>query len=114
MSKSQGKRSIKTQGTSKTNSHYTASIVTSTKEDKAVHVLLYKTHYGHSISLGHLRIKETDRLETAGKLPQGVTFQRILDDVRDNLGERFERIHLITRKDIHNIEKTFGLKTAYR
>lgn len=79
-----------------------------------MHVLLYKTHYGHSISLGHLQIKETDRLEIACKLAQGITFQRILDDVCDNLGERFELIHLITQKDIHNIEKTIGLKIMQR
>ena len=115
MSKSQGKRSFKTQGSSKTNSHCTASmIVTSHKEDTTVNVLLHKTHYGHSPSLGHLSISESDKLEIAGKLTQGITFQRILDDVRDNLGERFERIHLLTRKDITNIERSFGLRTTQR
>ena len=79
-----------------------------------MNVLLHKTHYGHSPSLGHLRISESDKLEIAGKLAQGITFERILDDVRDNLGERFDRIHLLTRKDITNIERSFGLRTTQR
>lgn len=45
-----------------------------------------------------------------GQLAQGVTFERILDDIRDNVGTRFDRIHLVTRKDIANIEKAYGLK----
>ena len=105
---------MKTQGSSKTDSHCTAAmVVTTSKDDKAVHVL-HKTHYGHTASLGHLRLKEKDRLAVAGKLAQGVTFQRILDDVRDSVNGSFERMHLMTRKDIHNIDKAFGIHTFQR
>ena len=38
-----------------------------------------------------------------------MTIQHILDTIRDNVGDRFERIHLISRKDIRNIERAYGL-----
>jgi len=38
----------------------------------------------------------------------------ILDIIRDNLGEQLHRIHLLTRKDITNIERTYGLKGTQR
>ena len=36
----------------------------------------------------------------AGQLLQGVSFQHILDNVRDNVDGELKRIHLLTRKDI--------------
>lgn len=50
----------------------------------------------------------------AGKLAQGVNVQHIIDEIRDNLGDRLERIHLITRKDIANIERSYGLQGSRR
>ena len=50
----------------------------------------------------------------AGKLSQGVDIQRILDDIRDKLGQGYSRIHLLTRKDISNIEKAYCSKGIQR
>lgn len=74
----------------------------------------YSTHYGHEKSLGHLRLLDSERVAIAGQLARGVDFQHILDNIRDTLGGRFQRIHLLTRKDITNIEKGYGLKVAQR
>ncbi len=71
--------------------------------------MVCKTHYGHEISLAHLRIPEKDRLAIAEKLTAGVEFQRILDDVRDSIGDTCKRIHLLTRKYLNNIEKAYIL-----
>ena len=57
---------------------------------------------------------ESERLAIARQLAQGVNIQHILDNIRDNLGTQFHRIHLLTRKDIYNIEKIYGLKVAQR
>ena len=59
------------------------------------------------MSLAHLRILEEDKLAISGKLAAEVEFQCILDDVRDNIGDNYQRIHLITRKDVKNIEQTY-------
>lgn len=37
-----------------------------------------------------------------------------MDNIRDNLGKDFRRIHLLTRKDITNIERTYGLQGAQK
>ena len=46
-------------------------------------------------------------------MSQGVTFQRILDDIREDTG-KLNRLHLTTRQDIRNIERCFGLKTSQK
>ena len=66
-------------------------------------------HYSHEIELGHLRLPENVRLAIAGKLRQGVSIEHILDDICDSVGTTVERIHLLTRKDMHNIETSFNL-----
>ena len=72
----------------------------------------WPTHYGHSMLLGHLRLTENDRLSISGKLLQGVTFERILDDIRSSTNNTIQRIHLTTRKDIVNIQQIYGLREA--
>ena len=69
-----------------------------------------KTHYGHKISLGHLRLSKQDKLSVAGQLLQGVNFDSLLDKVRDNVGTKLQRIHLIVKKDLYNIERAFHLE----
>ena len=114
-SKATGQRHVKTQGTSKINSHCTASLtVYREKGSEGIKVKVHKTHYRHKPSLGHLRLLDSDRIAIAGQLAQGVDFQHILDNIRDNLGKEFFRIHLLTRKDIINIEGTYGLRGAQR
>ncbi len=73
---------MKTQGTSKISGYCTAAIIALIKSDNCLDVMVCKTHYGHEMSLAHLRIPEKDRLAIAGKLSAGVEFQQILDDVR--------------------------------
>ena len=72
-------------------------VVTTERNGREVHLKMCTTHYGHQLSLGHYR-----KLYVAGQLAQGVSFQHILDGIRDSVAERFKRIHLITRKDIAN------------
>ena len=50
----------------------------------------------------------------AAQLAQGVTFQRILDNIRDSVAHKLDRSHLATRKDIANIERAFGLQRVIK
>ncbi len=110
-SNSTGKRKSPEHTSSKLDSYCTAAIV-ATVSDYTNYIKIYvcKTHYGHECRLGYTRLQSTLRQCVAGKLTQGVEVDRILDDVRDNIGGRLERIHLITRKDIANIERAYGLR----
>ena len=49
-----------------------------------VSIVYCKTHHNHKIELGHLRLPESTRLEIAAKLHNGVSIERILDDIRDS------------------------------
>ena len=60
--------------------------------------------------MGHLHLSQGDRDKIAASLSKGVTFEKILDDIRDNVDTSFSHIHLLSRKDLQNIERAFGLK----
>lgn len=108
-------QSLKNQGTSKLNAYCTAAIVlTQNEQNPQIQANICTTHYGHSISVGHIWLPKEDRLTIAAKISQGVDFERILDDIRERIGENVKRLHLATRKDIQNIERSFGLKTAQK
>ena len=69
-----------------------------------VRVEYISTHYNHTKQLGHLRLSNTTRLTIASKLQQGITSQRILDDIRDTQHvTHIIREQLLSRKDITNI-----------
>ena len=113
--KGSGQRHLKTQGKSKINNYCTASLIVSKdKLTRCINVQVHSTHYGHKLSLGHLRIPDEECTAIAQQLRQGVDFQHILDKIRDNVGKQFQRLHLLTRKDINNIEQSYGLKGTQR
>ena len=96
-SKGSGQRHLRTQGTSKINNYCTASLIVSKdKLQRCINVQVHSTHYGHKLSLGHLRICDEERTAIAQQLRQGVDFQHILDKIRDNVGKQFQRLHLLT------------------
>ena len=49
-----------------------------------------------------------------GKIAQGITFERILDDDCDNLKseDSLERFHLLNRQDLWNISRQFSLQNS--
>ena len=79
-----------------------------------VHVFVCHTHYGYDKSLEHLRIPALQREMIASKLQQGVSRDRILEDIRDDFSCKFQRKHLIEKQDIVNIERAFGLRKLQR
>jgi hypothetical protein len=105
-SASKGLRAMKSQGTSKIDSYCTAKIHLHYLKNGEVKAHITNTHYGHKISLGHLRLSKQDRLSIAGQLLQGVNFESILDKARDNVGTKLKRVHLIIKKDIYNVERS--------
>jgi hypothetical protein len=109
-------RSLKCQGTSKAILHCTAHIfATINMKTKTVQVRYNATHYNHDTQLGHLRIPNTTRMMIASKLRQGVTTQRILDDIRDpEQRNGINREHLVNRKDIRNIQNQYNIEGIKR
>ena len=44
------------------------------------------------------------QMKIAAQLQQGVTIERIMDNIRENTTEGITREHLVTKQDIHNIK----------
>lgn len=71
------KRASKVQGSKKINFNCTSQIkIEVNKLNRSVFIKFYKTHYGHSIDLQHLKIPKTDRMTIAQKLASGVAVTR--------------------------------------
>lgn len=83
-------------------------------ENSGLQVEVVKTHYGHECTLGHIRIPAESRLFIAKQLSEGVSFDNLLDKVRDSVSTCLERIHLLTRKDLNNIERAFSIRQEKR
>ena len=106
-------RQLKTQGSSKINQHCTASLTVVHSKD-GLKVDICQQHYGHEQSLGYIRLSQSAHQYIAAQLSKGVSFDRILDDVRDSVGLSLQRIHLLTKKDIQNIERAHNIKGIQR
>ena len=107
MSRSTEQGYVKTQGTSKLSCYCTAAISVKIESETCLEVTIHTTHYGHRMSLAHVCLSDSDKVAIAGKLSLGVDIQHILDDVRDNIGSKYQRLHLLTRKYIKNIERAY-------
>ncbi|XP_050310525.1 uncharacterized protein LOC126746346 [Anthonomus grandis grandis] len=104
------KRHLKTQGTNKINGTCPAGITLSGGDDIKWTCKIIKNHVGHNKDLGHLNLSSLERKICAEKIASKVHFQVILNDIRDSVSDsKLQRLHLLTRKDLFNIEKSYNL-----
>ena len=101
-------------GTCKINNNCTSTIKASQLKDGKIHVNTCFTHYGHEKDIHHISLTKRQRQHLASKLQQGVSKDKIMDEIRDNFGSEFQRIHLLERRDLHNIRHAFGLDDVQR
>ena len=105
-----GERELKSQGTSKIRAHCSAHIkATKYLKTNRTQVQYTTTHYNHATQLGHLRISNSMRTMIAEKLKQGITGERIIEDIRSIKNRDIDREHLVSQKDIQNIRKQFNI-----
>lgn len=66
---------------------------------------------GHTQSIRFLRSTKDERDELAGKLKQGVTPDRILDDIRESVAslDDIDRIHIVDKRDLYNFVRDYNL-----
>lgn len=112
VSQSKGIKNPKKKGTAKTNVHCTASITCFELPDGKLEVKICSTHYGHDSELQHLRLTQTEKFQIVEQLCRGVPRDMVLDNVHASTGSELERIHLITMKDVKNIEKAYGIQAS--
>ena len=115
ISKGQGKRQMKTQGTCKVGKMCTAHIKASKDQlTGIVNVFYCSTHHNHDVSLGHLRMPNETRMKIANQLQQGVTIERIMDNIRNNIAGGITREHLVSKQDVHNVKNQYNIEGIIR
>ena len=55
-------------------------------------------------------MQEDTRMNIAAQLQQGITIQRIMDNIRGNTTSGITREHLVTKQDIHNIRNYYNIE----
>ena len=71
----------------------------------------YCGHYhSHKRELSHFPVPVEVKNCIASKLQAGVPIERILDDVRDTIHDHIEREHLLSRRDVFNIQRHLNIQ----
>ncbi|KAH1022594.1 hypothetical protein HUJ04_011974, partial [Dendroctonus ponderosae] len=101
-SRSLGVRHLKSQGTKKINEYCPAGIQVVIDNERGNHEITFvRTHVGHQNDLSHLFLTKEERTMIATKIAMKIPFDAILDDI--------QRLHLLTKKYVFNIEACFNL-----
>jgi hypothetical protein len=111
------KRQVKMQGYDKIGRTCPAHIKAKISNDGIISVRYVSTHLCHTDTydqLGHIRLSRKDREWLAGKLALQVPIEVVLKDVRNQLDGSLQRLHIISKKDLHNIERSFNLNKPER
>lgn len=109
-SRSTGKRSLKIMSLSKINGFCPATITSKVNENGEVSVNFLKTHIGHKPEMKHISLTTEERQNIAVKLAGKMPHDEILREIRRSVtNSHLRRIHLTTKKDILNIERSFNL-----
>jgi hypothetical protein len=105
---------LKTQGSHKINAVCPSSITLKQKMDDGVcEITVQETHVGHQCELGHLNLSQSERENLAGKIASKIPFDDILDNIRNSICDsNLERLHLLTKKDLYNIEFCYNLSST--
>ena len=66
--------------------HLRTLILTEKTDSTECEADICKTHYGHEMQLGHIKIATTEKVLIASKRKAGITKERILQDIRESIG----------------------------
>ncbi|GFT08449.1 uncharacterized protein TNCV_2324661 [Trichonephila clavipes] len=58
-----------------------------------------------------MKITREEKEDIAKKLENKIPVEAILDDIRNSINQKLERIHLITRQDIKNIKEEYNISS---
>ena len=100
-------------GSCKIQQNCTAGIKVTKRDDGKILAEICHTHHGHKKEVQHTWLSKGRRKEIAACLQQGVSRDRILNDIREDATKHsdleFKRHHLVDKKDIGNIKTSFAL-----
>lgn len=110
-----GERHLKSQGSCKVGIQCTAHIKAHQDKTSGVVIVNYcPFHSSHPIKLAHIIMDDSTRTSIAIKLKDGVSMEKILDDIRDTVTDHVSRVHLVTRQDLYNIKRQYNIEGIAR
>ena len=113
VSESKNLRNLKSQGSNKISGFCPAGIkLVQDNNTGQCEVHYIQTHVGHTNDLGHLPLSTEERDVLVMKIAAKIPLDTILDELRENICNSLERVQLVTRKDLHNIEAAFSLTSG--
>lgn len=105
-----GERTLKIQGSKKIGGKCPASMRVKACADGKHSVHFVSTHVGHEQELCHLQLTKKERDMLASSLANKIPADAVLGQIRESISDSaLERIHLVTKKDLYNIEQTYNL-----
>ncbi|GFY70187.1 MULE domain-containing protein [Trichonephila inaurata madagascariensis] len=101
---------LKILGSNKINTYCPAAFKVTEHTDGKCVVSYQKMHIGHQNALGHLFLTADEKKIIASKIAAQILLDNILDEIKNSISDAgLQRIHLLTKNDLHNIKKTFNL-----
>jgi hypothetical protein len=110
----EGKRQLKSQGTSKIGDQCSAYMKANVNKDNTVTVYYYTTHYNHQTKIAHLKMPEKLEVKFAKKLELGVLMERILDDIKDAMDGSITKELFVKRQHLYNIKRKYNIDNNTR
>ncbi|XP_054277248.1 uncharacterized protein LOC128996145 [Macrosteles quadrilineatus] len=109
------KRKTKIQGSCKINGFCPSAMKATFFENGNIEVEYCETHVGHTCDLAHKLLTFNERQDIAGKINNKIPYDTILEEVRSTFKpDMLKRIHLLTKNDLYNIKREFGLNETMR
>lgn len=109
------KREIKIQGSRKLNGFCPCGLKVKFFTDGKINVEYCSTHIGHKTEFAHLPLTFEERQDVATQLANKIPLDTVLGKVRSTIKKQeLERVHLLTKKDLYNIEGEFNLNETVR
>jgi hypothetical protein len=103
-----GLRHLKIQRSNKIEAFCHTSIKVKEDFNGKCEVFIIETH-----NIGNLSLTKSEKENMAAKIAANIPFEDILDEVRNSVGDMdLKRLHLLTNKDLHNIEKCYNLTSS--
>lgn len=75
-----------------------------------VNVVYHKTHVGHDFDAQYLKLRKFEKDYIAGKLLQGFSFEKVMQDIKNDESLVGQRMKSVNRKDLHNIMKSYRVE----
>lgn len=103
--KGKGIRQLKSKGSNKINAYCPASIQLEKNNNGNCNILFIETHIGHEAEVERIQLSDSERKDLAIKIEAGIPYDEIIDEVKQSADPvDIKRIHLLTKKDLHNIQ----------